>query len=130
MNYSYTYQRRIQEFHNRGARSRRGRILGIWGLFWCPFAHTQWFIVRVDIKVHILNTAWWLQFKYMRILQSKFTNTTPKKFKRGGGARRPGAGSAFAFSVRERTVSQLKHLRDMQVFRRSKFVYQTTITRF
>ena len=32
------------------ARSQHGRILGIWGLFWCPFTHTLCFIARVENK--------------------------------------------------------------------------------
>ena len=60
-----------------------GRILGIWELFWCPFI-TLFFWVRVENKRHIINIACWLQLKYMRVMQSKFTKTPPVFFQTGG----------------------------------------------
>ena len=40
------WQWQIQEFQNPGAQSRRGRILGFWELFWCPFTHTLCFCCK------------------------------------------------------------------------------------
>ena len=37
---SVIYQWWIQKFQNLGTRSRRGRILGVWGLFWYTFTCT------------------------------------------------------------------------------------------
>ena len=50
-----------------------------------PFA----FVVRVKNKIHIEHIPWLIQLKYMRVMQSKFTKTTPKIFSNGG--RAPGA---------------------------------------
>ena len=58
MTTSGNYQWRIQEFQNRGAQSRRGRILGVWGLIWCPFTHTLcFFFVRVENEINIVNNV-------------------------------------------------------------------------
>ena len=62
-----------------------------WNLGACfdvPLAHTLCFSVTVENKVHIVGTVWWLQWKFMRVIRSKFTKQNPKNFKRG---RAPGA---------------------------------------
>lgn len=65
-----------------GARPRRPTcsILGVWGLFWCPFTNTLCFlyvIVRVVKKTTV---------KYMNVVQVKTNKTNPEKnVKRGGG---------------------------------------------
>ena len=60
------------------------------------FIHTLCFVVREENKVHIVNIVWWLQLQYMRVIQSKFTNTNPQKISNSGArARQAGAGSAF-----------------------------------
>ena len=74
------YQWRIQDFQNRGARSRRVRTPGMWGLFLCP-PHIPYVLVTVENKVNIVSTVWWLQWKYMRVIQSKQNRT---KFQTGG----------------------------------------------
>ena len=61
-----------------GGRSRRGRILWVWGLIWCPFTHNLCFLLRVENKINILNSVWWLQFKFMRVIQSWFAKINPK----------------------------------------------------
>ena len=76
---------RIQEFQNRGARSRCGRILGVWGLLWCPFTHIFYvFVVRVQNEIYIVNIVCWLQLKKMHVIRSKFLKTNPNKFSNGG----------------------------------------------
>ena len=54
------------------------------------FTHTLCFLVTVENKVHIVSTVWWLQWKFMRVIQSKFI-----KIFRGARARRAGPGSAL-----------------------------------
>ena len=34
--------------------SRRGRILGVWRMFWCPFPYTLCLVFRVTIKRNIV----------------------------------------------------------------------------
>ena len=78
---------RIQEFQNRGARSRRGKILKVWGLFWCSFTQTLYvFVMRSsrDYDTH-LHIACWVQFKYMHVMHLQFTKTTPPKNQAGRG---------------------------------------------
>ena len=46
-----------------GARSRHGIIFEVWRLFVCPFTHTLCFVLRVENKMHIVNTACRLQYR-------------------------------------------------------------------
>ena len=55
-------------------------LLGSGVCFDSPFTRNLCFVVRVEKKVNIVNIEWWLQLNYMRIMQSKFTNTTPRIF--------------------------------------------------
>ena len=55
------------------------------------------FVVAIDNKIHIVIIACRLQLVYMRMMQSKFTQTNPKKSGGGGCADR---GSAFVVSRR------------------------------
>ena len=56
----------------------------------------------------------WLQWKYMRVIQSKFTKTKPKIFSNGEGggahARRAGPGSAFACKPTEQLTDLDVHV--------------------
>ena len=89
-------QLRIQDFQNRGARSRRGRILGVWECYEALSHIFSVFVVRLDDKIDIVSAACSLQWKYMRVMLSKFTKTNPQKFSnRGARARCTGPGSAF-----------------------------------
>ena len=47
----------------------------------------HFFLVRVENKMHIVYIACWLQLKYVRVMQSKFTKNKPNFFsnRRGGG---------------------------------------------
>ena len=47
------------------------------------------FVVRVENKLHIVHFACLLQLKYIPVMQSKFTKSTPKIFSNRGAA--PGA---------------------------------------
>ena len=70
-------QWRIQEFQNRGSGPGTIEFLGSEICFDAPLTHTLCFVVRVENKLHFV--------KYSRIIQSKFTKTTPpqKKIKQG-----------------------------------------------
>ena len=82
-------QWRIKEFQNRGARSRCGRLLGVWECF-DALSHIFYvFVVRVEDKIDIVNTACWLQWKYLRDVVKIYKNN------RGVRARCAGPGSAF-----------------------------------
>ena len=70
-------QGRIQEFQNRGARSRRGRILGSGVCFDVPSHIPYVFVVSVVDNIHIVNIVCWPKSKYMRVIQSKCTKTNP-----------------------------------------------------
>ena len=70
----------------RGGGSQRSRLLWVWGLFWGPFTHTLRVLVKVENKVHILNIAWWLQLKYMRVIQSDL-QIQPPRISNGGASR-------------------------------------------
>ena len=83
----YTTQWRIQEFTNRGARSRCGIIFEVWSPFTpshIPYAR----IIYIFLKSHV---------DYNRVYAVKIFKYEPlKNFKRGGGgAWWAGAGSAF-----------------------------------
>ena len=77
-------QWRIQEFQNRGAgRSRGCRILEFLGSGDCIEAHSQIlfvFVVNVEIKIHAVHTACFIQLKYRRIKLSTFAKTTQENF--------------------------------------------------
>ena len=90
-------QWRIQEFQHRGARSRRGRILKSWVCFEAPLHMPYVFVVRVVNKLHVVNIVCWLKSsKYIRVIQSNFTKTTPNFFSnRGARGRRAGPRSAY-----------------------------------
>ena len=90
---------RIQEFENRGARSRHGRILKS-GVYFD--AHSHILLVKVVNKIHLENIVCWLKSNYMRVLQSKLKKTNPKDFQnRGAHAWRAGPGSAFENNSRK-----------------------------
>ena len=54
-------------------------------IFQTRYTWTLCFCSEIENKTHIVNIAWWLRFKYMRIMQSIFSNPHPKKIQRGGG---------------------------------------------
>ena len=83
----YLKQWRIQEFHNGGARSRRGRIFRSGVCFDAPSHELFVFVARVVDKIHTVKIVYWLKSKYFRVIQSKFTKTNPKFFSKRGGAR-------------------------------------------
>ena len=81
----HTPQWRIQEFQNRGTRSRSGRILGVWVLLWCPFTHIVCFCSE--------SGEWDTYCKHCMLTTTKenacytvkiFKNKLPKIFKQGG----------------------------------------------
>lgn len=49
----------------------------VWGLFsnWCPFTHTNIFVVRVENKMHIVHIDCMLTIIIMHFMQSKFIKT-------------------------------------------------------
>ena len=53
----------------RGAVPARYNFLGSQVCFDASFTHDLCFVVTVENKVHIVNTVWWLQLKYMRVIQ-------------------------------------------------------------
>ena len=56
-------------------------------IFQTRYTWTLCFCSEIENKTHIVNIAWWLRFKYMRIMQSIFSKSHPKKIKgEGGGA--------------------------------------------
>ena len=60
-------------------------FLGSGDFFYIHVLHnyeSMCFVMRVDNKKHIFFT---LQYKYMRILQSKFAEANPQTFKKGEG---------------------------------------------
>ena len=62
------------EISKPGARCRRGRTLLIWECF-DALSHIFYvFVVREDGKIDIVNTACWLQWKYMSVMPSKTKN--------------------------------------------------------
>ena len=84
ISYVYIYQRRIQEFQNWGAQSRRGRIPKSGGCFEAPSHIPYVLVVRVVNKIHIINIVFWPKSKYMRVIQSKITKTIPQNFSNRG----------------------------------------------
>ena len=49
------------------------------------YAYPMFFVVREVNKIHIINIVCWLKSKYIRVIQSNFTKTTPIFFRTGGG---------------------------------------------
>ena len=55
----------ILKDEGKGVQSRRGRIFGVWWLFWCPLVYILYlFVVNVENKIHMVNITCWLQLKY------------------------------------------------------------------
>ena len=78
-------QWRIQEFKNRGARSRRGRILWVWGLFWCPLHTYPLFCSESTYCKHCMMATTKVNVRYtVKSYKNKL-----KKIQTGG--RAPGA---------------------------------------
>ena len=61
-----------------------GRILGIWGLFWCPFTQTLCFCGEGRDKIHTVNIVCWQQLMYVSVIQLKFAKTNPEQISNGG----------------------------------------------
>ena len=59
-------------------------FLGSEVCFDAPFIHTLCLVVRAENRIHIVNIVWLLQLKYMRVIQSKFTNRNPPKISNRG----------------------------------------------
>ena len=76
---------RIQEFQNRGARSRRRRNFGSGVCFDAPSHLHYVFLVIIGNKIHIVNIVCRLHLKYICVLHKQ----PPKKIQTGG--RAPGA---------------------------------------
>ena len=72
---------------------RRGRILGVWGLFWCPLIHTYpMFCSESREQSTYCKHCKITTIKYKGVIQSFFTKTPPppqQKIQTGG--RAPGA---------------------------------------
>lgn len=64
-----------------------GRILGVCGLFWCPFTYALFVVSFEKKKKYIIYITHWQQLKFMHVMQSILQKQTPIFFSKQRGAR-------------------------------------------